>query len=354
MHDEMSAPGPDAHLRGFRAEKEVPVDANLAALVAVPTFAAVCLLISLLTARCGDSPPPPLPEGNRGIAASYPGDTGIENDPAVVFHADFEDCRTSADLPRKWDVIYNGEHLGITEEAADVHGGRRALEITIPKQERPLSVDVHRTLAETREVLFLRFYTKFEKGFEVPRTSSHNGGTISAGYYPGGRATPGHRADGRNKFLASFETEIASPGSPGSPGLLNVYIYHPEQRGNYGDHFFPSGMVMPNTSLPHPFGPHFVPRSDVLPEVGRWYCFEYMVKANTPGQRDGRVSCWVDGKLIADFPNLRLRDTDALKIDRFGVGLFIANNPRRENKKWYDDVVAATSYIGPRLAPESR
>jgi hypothetical protein len=91
-----------------------------------------------------------------------------------------------------------------------------------------------------------------------------------------------------------------------------------------------------------------------VPELDRWYCFEYMLKANTPGQRDGRVACWVDGKLIADFPNLRFRDIDTLKIDRFGVGLFIAKNSLRENKKWYDDVVAATSYIGPRVDAESK
>ena len=173
---------------------------------------------------------------------------------------------------------------------------------------------------------------------------------ISSGYYPGGQATPGKRADGRNKFLANFETEIGYRGEAPSPGPLNVYIYHPEQRTDYGDHFFSTGVVMPRSQLPHPFGPHFMSRPDVVPERGRWYCFEYMVAANTPGQRDGRIGCWVDGKLIADFPNLRLRDVDTLKIDRFGMGLYIGRPWVRENRKWYDDVVAATSYIGPQVA----
>jgi hypothetical protein len=290
-----------------------------------------------------------LPEGNVGLAARYPGDAGIEKDPTVAFHADFEDCRTAADLSQQWDVMYNGEHITITEDSANVHSGRRALEMTIPKQEKSLSVNVGRNLAVTRDVLFLRFYTKFQKGYDLPHTSSHNNGSISSGYYPGGAATPGKRADGRNKFIANFETEIASPGDAPAPGLLNIYIYHPEQRSDFGDHFYPDGAVLPNTSLPGNFGPYFVPRPNIVPETDRWYCFEFMLKANTPGQRDGRVACWVDGKLIADFPNLRFRDIDTLKIDRFDVGLFIARNSLRENKKWYDDVVAATSYIGPRL-----
>jgi hypothetical protein len=330
------------------------MDANLTSLITLPTLLVACLLFALTTGGCGESAPPPLPEGNAGIAAKYPGDAGIGKDPAVVLHADFEDCQTTADLRKTWNVIYNGEHQSIAEDAANVHSGRRALEITIPKQDTSLSVDVGRDLNVTQGVLFLRFYTKFEKGYDVPRTSSHSGGTMSGGYYPGGAATPGQRADGRNKFCANFETEIASPGRPPAPGPLNIYIYHPEQRTNYGDHFYPTGVVSPHTSEPHDFGPHFVPRPDIIPETDRWYCMEYMVKTNTPGQRDGRVACWVDGKLIADFPNLRLRDIDTLKIDRVGVGLFIAKNSLRENKKWYDDVVVATSYIGPQVAAKPR
>ena len=75
-----------------------------------------------------------------------------------------------------------------------------------------------------------------------------------------------------------------------------------------------------------------------------------MVKANTPGQRDGQITFWLDGVLAADFQNLRLRDIDSLKIDRFGLSFHIHSNPGGETKKWYDNVVAATSYIGP-LAP---
>jgi hypothetical protein len=290
-----------------------------------------------------------------GIASRYPGDVGIEKDPAVVFHHGFEDCTTPADLERKWDVWYWDQYMSITEEAANVNGGRRALQITMPKQHHGYAVAMDRTLAEKRDTLFLRFYSKFDSGFGVRGTSMHNGGSMAASYHDEyGGATPGIPADGKNKFLVNFETEIGTPGGAPSPGALNVYIYHPEQRGDYGDHFYPTGTIVPGSSIPHSFGPHFVPRPDFVPELGRWYCFEYMTQANTPGKRDGRIACWVDGKLIADFPTMRLRDVETLKIDRFGIGLYIASNRLRENTKWYDDVVAATSYIGPRLPAKSR
>jgi hypothetical protein len=90
-----------------------------------------------------------------------------------------------------------------------------------------------------------------------------------------------------------------------------------------------------------------------MPKLDRWYCYEFMVKANTPGSAggqgkpDGRIAIWVDGKLVADFPHLRLRDTADLKIDRFGFCFHIKSNPTGQCRKWYDNVVAATSYIGP-------
>jgi hypothetical protein len=323
----------------------------MASYLSVLVVTAGYLLLAALLSDGGELAP--LPEGDAGLAARSPGDAGIGKDPAVVFHADFEDCRSGADVSRQWGVVDHGAHLSIAEGPAHVNGGRKALEWTMPQQGVPLSVEVAHYLPEPCDVLFFRFYTRYQEGFAVPRTSVHNGAAISARYYPGGRATPGQRADGRNKFLANLETETTRRDVP-SPGPLNVYLYHPEQRGNYGDHIYPTGVVKADIDAPHNFGPHFVPRPDFVPELGRWYCFEYMLRTNTPGARDGRIACWVDGTLIADFANLRLRDTEELKIDRIGLCMYIADNHLRENRKWHDDVVAATSYIGPRMSGEAK
>ena len=172
---------------------------------------------------------------------------------------------------------------------------------------------------------------------------------ISARYFDNGRATPGVPADGFNKFWASLENWRGDAGTT-SPGDLNVYIYHPEQRSQWGDHFFPPGTVLPYSSKSYDFGSGFVSRPDIIPELDRWYCYEFMVQANTPGQRDGRIAAWFDGELAAEFTNLRLRDTDSLKIDRFGLSFHIGSNPAGATKKWYDNVVAASAYIGPRAA----
>jgi hypothetical protein len=257
-------------------------------------------------------------------------------------HDDFE----SGNPEDRWDMVYHRPNIRLAEEPQHVHGGSRSLEFTVPRQQEEVSNELVKRLGGGHDRVFLRYYSKFDAGFDQVG-SSHNGGLLAA-IAPGvSFATPGVRADGRNKFGASFENWRGERETE-SPGQLNVYCYHPHQRSDYGDHFFPSGMVLPFSATPGDFGAHFVPRPEVTPELGRWYCYEFVLQANRVGSKDGRIACWLDGKLIADFPNLHLRDLESLKINHAGIGLHIKSSPARANRKWYDDVVIATSYIGPR------
>jgi len=289
-----------------------------------------------------------LPEGDNGIAANYPDDKGIASDPAVIFADDFESYGSGKDLSVNWNagVYHNAE---IEKTAANVFTGAQSLRFTSPQQAAELSNGVQRAVFPERDLLFLRWHSKFESSFDVVG-SSHNGGLISAHYAKDGRATPGIPADGKNKFLIAYECWRGEEKEP-NPGKLNVYVYHPEQRSMYGDHFFPNGDVLPSSRTPGNFGRDFVKRPNIVPALGRWYAYEVMLRANTPGKRDGRIALWLDGKLIADFKNLRLRDTPSLTIDRFSLSLHIRSNPMAETRKWYDNVVAATSYIGPTVKP---
>ncbi|MDR0472570.1 MAG: hypothetical protein LBH43_02695 [Treponema sp.] len=291
-----------------------------------------------------------LPEGDSGIAAKYPGDINIESDSEVILADNFEDCGRTLDLKKRWSGFYNGEYISIVNDPSLAFSGTKALGFTIPVSANELSVAVFKELAAEQEldIVFFRYYSKYDGDFDVTG-SSHNGGVISAHYYPNGMATPGIPSDGRNKFLASYENW--RDGDPNNiapnPGLMNIYIYHPEQRSEWGDHFFPPGYVSPFTYQPFDFGPDFIQRPDVVPELNRWYCYEFMVQANTPGKKDGRIACWIDGKLIADFTNMRLRDINSLKIDRLDLGLHIKTNTNSKTVKYYDNVVIAKSYIGP-------
>jgi hypothetical protein len=298
-----------------------------------------------------------LPEG-RGIAAKYPGDEGIEQDPAVVFADGFE-TTDSGKLPTgyhkggnaKWDNTWGG--CLVTEEAENVHSGKKAVQMTVVRTGPGAGgggLAVEKFFEEGFDTLFLRYYAKFEKNTELYHGGAHNGGRISAiapGLPPN---SPGIRADGSNQFIVRLDSWRVEEQVP-SPGYLVFYVYHMDQGNRWGDQFFPSGKVIPpDRQL---FGDEFVPRPDFVPERDRWYCYEFMVQTNTPGKRDGRVAFWVDGKLMGDFPKLRLRNVATLKADRIQLALYTENRRvRRDATMWYDDVVAATSYIGPRVTAE--
>jgi hypothetical protein len=170
-----------------------------------------------------------------------------------------------------------------------------------------------------------------------------------AGLTPGlGDADPtGVRPNGRNYFSAGLDAVQRRGGElAGPPGCLEVGCYNMDQGRKWGDLLFPTGEVVParNKSL---LAEGFTPRPDFKPERGRWYCYELMVKTNTPGQRDGRVAFWVDGKLTGDFPNLRLRSVPILRASRINI-ITYSSRLLPNATLWYDDFVAATSYIGPQ------
>src|SRR5262245_2312729 len=141
----------------------------------------------------------PLPEGNNGIAVRYPGDVEISSDPSVIFADDFESYGSAAGLPSMWNQAYHTANIRIVSESGNFYSGKQALEFTVPQQSSEVSNTLIKYVNPERDTLFLRYYAKFDGGFNV-RGSSHNGSTISAHY-----CCPGVRADGFNKFFVSYE-----------------------------------------------------------------------------------------------------------------------------------------------------
>lgn len=303
-------------------------------------YAAVVLLV------CGAIPAlalEPLPERDSGIAARYPDDAQIASDPAVLFADDFESYPTASNLTSKWDSVFQLANMRIASETDNRYAGLRALEITIPSGSAEVSNELRKRLSPMRDTVFIRAYTKFGASNSVIG-SSHNNLWLSANY-----STPGVPADGKNKFLVVNDAYRDST-SVANPGEMSVYIYHPEQRSEWGDYWFPDGRVIPFDRVPGDFGDDFVSRSDFVPKLNQWYSLEMMVKANTPGQRDGRIALWVDGVLIADWMNVRLRDLSTLKMDLASLTFHVNASRAAPLTKYFDNVVIATSYIGP-LAP---
>ncbi|MGI9305157.1 MAG: hypothetical protein ACR2RB_20995 [Gammaproteobacteria bacterium] len=297
----------------------------------------------------------PLPEGHTGIAAHYVGDADIGSDPSVLFADGFE----SAAVGRLagWDVWDNvwGD-VRVVADANKVHRGRRAVEMAHPGASSSLGAS-RDFGTDGHDVLHLRYYIKYHANFPG---AHHSGGTILAGDADAttGSVT-GIAPDGTNHYLASIDavSPYFSWTPPGNrpPGITYVYCYHMEQasvgdpRGQqWGDIFYSTGDVNGGRDL---FGETFVPRPNYLADRDRWYAFELMVQANTPGARDGRIAVWIDGALVAEFPNLRLRSVATLKNKLAVIGTW-ASQAHADKSMWFDDVVVATRYIGP-MAPRA-
>ena len=80
----------------------------------------------------------------------------------------------------------------------------------------------------------------------------------------------------------------------------------------------------------------------------RWYAVEQYVKLNTPGQNDGIMRAWIDGKLAFEKADVRMRDVDDLKIEMVWLNVYQGGmKPAPSDEHLYiDNVVIAHNRIG--------
>jgi len=296
----------------------------------------ITLAVGMFVGTIADAQSPPaLPEGNAGIAAAYPYDSGITSHPDVLFADGFEGYTSVSQLTssRNYDSYYQGSNIAL--DSSTFFSGSKSLRMRMPATGSEVSNAIVKNLSPKRDVLFMRVYARYQPTYAGVR-NAHNGLRITGNY-----TGPGRRPNGRDFFLVNIEDSRYR--SEGEPGYTHAYVYHPEQDDAYGEHWYPDGST---SNGQQSFGQYFVARPNVVPPRGQWICYEVMVQLNTPGSRDGRVAVWQDGKLIADWPNLRFRDVSTVQIDQIQLENG-GQGSSQQNDKWYDNLVIATSYIGP-------
>lgn len=298
-------------------------------------IASTAFLVGTFFSVVAYSAPPPLPKGNTGIAALFPNDAGISAHPAVVFADGFDSYTSAGQLTSSgnYDNFFQGGNIAF--DTSTFFGGTKALRLRMPSSGVEVSNAIVKNISPARDVLFMRVYARYSPNYSGVN-DAHNGLRIT-GRYPG----PGTRPNGRDFFLVNVENSRYL--SEGEPGYTHAYVYHPEQDDVYGEHWYPDGTVSNGVQS---FGPDFVARPKVNPARGTWICFEMMVQLNTPGSRDGRVAVWQNGTIIADWQNVRFRDVTTVKIDQIQLENG-GKGSTQPNDKWYDNLVIATSYIGP-------
>jgi len=297
----------------------------------------------------------PLAEGSSGIAARYPGDEGIENDPAVIFVEKFNAPSVEA-VAKRWDNA-QAKTMSISSDVPAESGDGRSLLIEHRGGEGT-GGQLYRRLAPGHQRVFARFYVKFDpECAPIHHFGTHLGGFNPPTPWPQGGA--GTRPDGNKRFTTGVEPH-------GKRWEWDFYTYwqgmHVHGDGRYWGTPFLSGVDKPKVRR------------------GEWICVEMMVKVNDPvDETNGEQAFWIDGRLwrvngqvashagpgfprgrwtggwwrpdVAEqgsFDGFRWRSTEELAVNYIWTYLYITKAPSGHlSKVWFDNIVVAKEYVGP-------
>lgn len=254
-----------------------------------------------------------------GLANEYPYDIGIENHSAVIYASGFETQDWSIRDFSHPEILDYGGHFIKDFSLSYLDNGVLEYQ-NLQGSHKPSTYNI---VVPENDQIFLRWYRKYEPGFDFACQVKTNGVYASAPDASGGGVKP----TGYDKF--SLKLQIWPVNGGGGKPL--IYTYHPEQPGGYGE------------SLKQNIG------APAIIQPGNWYSFEIMLKANTPGQHNGEIKLWINGELKAHYTGMRFRDTDDLKINQLNITAYVGGlcTAPKNQKVWDDNLVLATEYIGP-------
>ena len=314
----------------------------------------------------------PLPAGSQGIASRYPNDVGIAQDSQVILTEDFE-TTSVAKLEERWDMVRDSQVMSFSNlQPKNSHGSQSLLISQVAEQ--GTGGDLFTRLKQGYDQVFMRVYVRFAADCEP----IHHFGTCLGGNNP---PTPwpkvraGQPTRGEEAFWLGIEPF-------GDKWRWDYYVYWHEMRGSP-----PRGQTWGNS---------FIQDKAVKIEKERWICVETMVKLNDIGQSNGELALWIDGQLCSHlrpgsprgrfvfdkfypdeegegviwdqalgerrtlpaepggtpFPGFNWRTDAELQANFAWLYVYITEgSPAHTNRVWFDDLVVATSYIGP-LAPQ--
>ncbi len=312
-----------------------------------------------------------LPALEKSIASRYPHDEGIAQDPRVICTEDFE-IASIDQLASRWDTVRNAEIMSLSPERPPGSHGKHSL-LMAQRAEKGTGGDLYRLLGSGHEKIYVRMYVKFAEDCEP----IHHFGTCAGGNFPATRwpsVRAGQPTDGNKSFWVGIEPF-------GEKWQWDYYAYWCEMRGSP-----PKGQTWGNS---------FIHDDQWKVRKGHWTCIEFMLAMNDVDDTNGEMALWIDGvpvshlgkgfprgKWIFDkflpqqggeavrwnqnkgdreyfqtapegdaFEGFRFRKNDKLNANFIWLYTYITKGTAGQtNRVWFDDVVVATSYIGP-IAP---
>jgi Big-like domain-containing protein len=283
-----------------------------------------------------------------GLSSLYPGDVGIENDPAVIFVEQFEEGSISNIVPRWGDVKNPGGMQLVTEVPPGSPAGHS---LSIPWVGGGVNNGGHlykMLNPGINDVLYVRYYIKYPTSGDYAHTGIWVGGSNPMSAWPDPIA--GTKPSGNDRFIAAGEQNTITHAFEHYDYWMGM---HPDAGGTYWGNF-----LLNNPS--------------VQANPGQWVCVEQMVKMNNPvgawnGEHalwlnDVKVShlgqgfpkgYWVGGRFYQDptvsstFEGFQWRNDSALNINWIWLQNYAPNDPPGFSSTiLFDHVVVAKSHVG--------
>lgn len=309
------------------------------------------------------------PEGDEGIAAAHPGDVGIESDPAVLLAESFED--TLANIQARWDDVRNPALMSLSSDVPPSSSGTSSLLMHKTPGDGTTGTHLYTRIVPDGgtgyPALYARMYVRIGAGSDV----IHHFGTNLGGNNPP-TAWPVVSAGNRPSGDSSFWTGIEPYGDA---WRWDFYTYWMEMR-SYENPDGSGSTTWGNAFLRDTAAGSWAPVGPVV-ERGEWICLELMVRVNDSlGERGGEQAFWVNGQLVrrdgqiishlgpgypngswlrdkwspeasgSPFEGFRWRSASDLLVNYVWLYVYTEEDSY-DIPVWFDDVVVATSYIGP-------
>lgn len=313
------------------------------------------------------------PTGDHGVTADQP-ITTVEHDcadPAAewLLCEDFERGDGDFDTWLAGSEFNAGVGLDdrgrVTLDTEQIHGGGHALYMPAAasanyqganlgwrKCQGPQKEGCDGAMASYEE-LHMRAWVRFAPDHKVVHHFLNIGGSQPDRFYSLGSS--GCRRAGVHSMGATVDSKEDTHHT-------FFYTYHPEMscgpdcvsymgqqwvEGNCA-HCTDIGMPTCEDQLQCCWGDEYAPDPPVAFPVGQWFCFEMMVKANTPNQHDGVMAYWIDGQLGHQVDDMMWRTVPELALNRASLQHYNETEDvgGHSNKAWFDDVVVSTARIG--------
>ncbi len=302
------------------------------------------------------------PAGGPPVLASrYPGDRGIERDPAVVWAEGFEEGSVAA-VAARYDDRKNPAGMALVPDVPPRSAGASSMRMTA--RAAATATDLYKQLPDQDE-LFARWYAKYQPGGPWHHTGVWIGGYNPPSRWPNPQA--GLKPPGDDRFSVSLEPVF---GVGGAAPRLDFYNYWMGMR---------SWMAQPSGTTAY-YGNTLVHQNGFTVDEGRWVCLEVHVRLNPDpaSARGAALEAWKDDVLVQRFDDagplgfwvrdkfcpggadgaectstpapadtvldLRFRSTTALRLNAFWPQNYVTAGV--DASVLFDDMVLATERVG--------